>query len=107
MTEGLGIVGSVVENEGCSVRDNEAISPYILLAEDFHNEIPKNKDFDLAIEQEFFLSQLYNSVLDVVATYIGEPRKNLTLMSLSYEEDPLFDYSVMFEDIYVNYKRFN
>lgn len=106
MTERLGIVGSVVEDMGCNIIRNDKISPYILLLEDFHNEIPKNNHFDLAIGQEAFLSEMYNSALDIVAAYVGELRKNITLMDLNSAEDSLFDYSAMLEDIYVNYKRF-
>ena len=44
LTEGWGIVGHVVQKYGCGLQNKNGITPYILVFETIHDEVPHNKE---------------------------------------------------------------
>lgn len=106
LTQAFGIVGYVIQELGCNAFDKSKISPYILLLEGFHNEIPLNKEFDDLIKDSSFLLELFKSASKVTANYVDLPSKYLTVINISHKVDNLFNHHIKCGDTFVNYDRF-
>lgn len=103
--ESWGIVGLVAEKYGCGLQDQKGISPYILLFEKIHDEVPHNKGLKVFEENKNYMKLLYDSAMQLTSEYVKIPEENMTLISLSKNKDTLFYYNKKVKDIYLNYQR--
>jgi len=105
LAESWGIVGFAAEKYGCELQNETRISPYILLFENIHDEIPHNKELQLFKDDENNLKSLFNSVIQLTSKYIKIPEEDMTFMSISENRDTMFSYYIRVEDVFVNYQR--
>ncbi|GAB6558112.1 hypothetical protein bcgnr5378_06690 [Bacillus cereus] len=103
--ESWGFLGFVCEKYGVGLQDNKGITPYILLFETIHDEVPHNKELKVFEENKNNMKLLYNSALRLTSEYVKIPEKDMTLISLSENKDNLFSGYKKVKDIYLNYQR--
>ncbi|GAB6458334.1 hypothetical protein bcgnr5390_10190 [Bacillus luti] len=101
--ESWGIVGFVAEEYGCGLHDQKGISPYILLFEKIHDEVPHNKGLKVFEENKNNMKLLFDSAMQLTSEYVKIPEEDMTLISLSKNKDNLFSYNKKVKDIYINY----
>lgn len=105
LTEGWGIVGHVVQKYGCGLQNKNGITPYILVFETIHDEVPHNKELKMFNKDNENMKLLYNSALQLASNYVKIPHENMTLISLSRNKDSLFSNYKKVEDVFINYQR--
>ncbi|PDY14138.1 hypothetical protein COO16_04020 [Bacillus pseudomycoides] len=105
LTEEWGILGFAIEKYGCGLKDKKGITPYILVFETIHDEVPHNKELKMFMENENNMKLLFESVMRLTSKYVKISEENMTLISLSKNKDRLFSYYKTVDDIFINYQR--
>ncbi|PFD16708.1 hypothetical protein [Bacillus cereus] len=105
LTEKWGILGFAIEKYGCGLKDKNEITPYILVFETIHDEIPHNKGLKVFMENEKNMKLLFESVMSLTSKYVKISEEDMTLISLSNNKDKMFSYYKTFDDIFINYQR--
>jgi hypothetical protein len=105
LTEEWGIIAHTIEKYGCGLESKKGLTPYILVFEDIHNEIPHNKEMSKFIENEDCMRGLYKSAIQLVSKYVKIPEVDITLVNVSSEKDNTFSYYKKCEDVFINYQR--
>lgn len=105
LTEEWGILGRAIEKYGCGVKDKKEITPYILVFETIHDEVPHNKELSMFIENEKNMKLLFESVMSLTSKYVKISEENMTLISLSKNKDSMFSYYKTIDDNFINYQR--
>lgn len=105
LTEEWGVLGFAIEKHGCGLKDKKEITPYILVFETIHDEVPHNKELKVFMKNENNMKLLFESVMSLTSKYVKISEEDMTLISLSKNKDSLFsDYKTL-DDIFINYQR--
>lgn len=107
LTQEWGIIGYAIEKYGCGLENKKGITPYVLVFENIHDEIPSNKELKKFTESDNCMKSLFNSAIHLISKYVKVKEEDITLISVSTNKDNLFSYHKKCEDVFVNYRNKN
>ncbi|MEK4532104.1 hypothetical protein [Solibacillus sp. FSL K6-1554] len=107
LNEEWGLLGETIERYGCDLDDLEEISPFCLVYEKIHNELPENKDLFTFMNNSTCMHWLFEASGNLTAKYVGiKNKEDLTFIQISEEENVNgLRYSKPLHDFYINYRR--
>lgn len=101
LTEEWGIIGFMIEGLDS---ETEEFTPFMLVYEGIHDELPFNKELQAFQEDELKLEMLFNAALRLTTEYVKIPDDYLTLVEVSRKRNNLLPCYKTIEDIFINYR---
>lgn len=105
LAEHWGIVAFAAQEYGCGLQNKNGITPYLLVFETIHDEVPHNKELELFRGNKNNMKLLFDSAIRLASKYVKIPEEDMTLISVSSTKDNMFSYYKKVEDTFINYQR--